>query len=163
MISIVVAHSTNLVIGRDGDLPWRLPSDLKHFREITDGGAVVMGRATYESLPDSFRPLPNRRNIVLTSDPDYRADGAEVMASLEEALDACGRDCFVIGGGVTYEQALAHSDQVYATVVAEEVEGDTHFPPLPETEWQLIDCSEPLSENGFSFSFRRYEREREPA
>jgi dihydrofolate reductase len=163
MISIVVAHSSNLVIGRDGDLPWRLPSDLKHFRELTDGGAVVMGRATFESLPDGFRPLPNRRNIVLTSDPRYRADGAEVMASLEEALNACGRDCFVIGGGVTYEQALVYSDRVYATEVEGKVEGDTHFPSLSAAEWQLVDSSEPLSENGYSFSFKRYEREREPA
>jgi dihydrofolate reductase len=159
MISIVVAYSSNFVIGRDGDLPWRLPSDLDHFRRLTDGGAVLMGRATFESLPDDFRPLPNRRNIVLTSDLNYRADGAEVMASLEEALDACDQDCFVIGGGVTYGQALAYSDQIYATEVEGPIEGDTHFPPLSAAEWRCVEHSEPLRENGYTFSFKRYERE----
>lgn len=159
MVAIVVAHSANRVIGRDGDLPWRLPTDLERFRELTSGGAVVMGRKTYESLPDAYRPLPNRRNIVLSTDPDYRAPGAEVASSLKAALEACDGDCFVIGGGTTYEQALAHSHLVYATEVEGTVEGDTVFPPLPEGEWRCVQRSGPLRENGYTFSFKRYERE----
>lgn len=159
MVAIVVAHSSNRVIGRDGDLPWHLPADLKHFRELTSGATVVMGRKTYESLPDAFRPLPDRRNVVLSTDPGYRAEGAEVMPSLEAALAACGEQCFVIGGGATYEQALAHSDRVYATEVDQAVEGDALFPPLPEGEWRCVEHSRPLHENGYTFSFKRYERE----
>jgi len=159
MIAIVVAHSANRVIGRDGDLPWHLPADLKRFRELTTGGAVVMGRKTYESLPDPYRPLPDRRNIVLSTDPAYRVEGAEVMPSLEVALEACDGECFVVGGGATYEQALAHSDCVYATEVEAAVEGDTVFPPLPDAEWRCVERGEPLRENGYTFSFKRYERE----
>jgi len=159
MVAIVVAHSSNRVIGRDGNLPWHLPTDLQRFRELTMGGTVVMGRRTYESLPDAYRPLPNRRNIVLSTDPRYRAEGTEAMSSLEVALEACGGDCFVIGGGTTYEQALAHSDLVYATEVAGPVEGDTLFPLLPEGEWHCVEHSRPLHENGYTFSFKRYERE----
>lgn len=159
MVAIVVAHSSNRVIGRDGDLPWHLPADLRRFRELTSGGTVVMGRRTYESLPDAYRPLPNRRNIVLSADPGYRAEGAETMPSLEAALAACDGDCFVIGGGVTYEQALDHSHQVYATEVDAAVEGDTLFPPLPGEEWRCVEHSEPLRENGYTFTFKRYERQ----
>jgi dihydrofolate reductase len=160
MVSIVVAHSSNRVIGSEGGLPWHLPSDLKRFRELTSGSAVVMGRRTFESLPEAFRPLPNRRNIVLSSDPGYRAEGAEVMASLAAALEACaGEECFVIGGGATYEQALQHSNLIYATEVDGSVEGDTTFPELPRGQWRCAECSEPLRENGYTFSFKRYERE----
>jgi dihydrofolate reductase len=159
MVAIVVAHSSNRVIGRDGELPWHLPADLRRFRELTSGGTVVMGRKTFESLPEAYRPLPNRRNVVLSTDPGYRAEGAEVMPGLEEALAACGERCFVIGGGATYEQALAHADLVYATEVEAAVEGDALFPPLPEGEWRCVERSEPLRENGYTFSFKRYERE----
>ena len=122
MIAIVVAQARNGVIGRDGGLPWHLPSDLRHFKELTSGHTVVMGRRTYESLPDRFRPLPNRRNLVLSTDPAYVARGAEVFPSFESALDDCDRDCFVIGGAATYRQALPISDRVYATQLEAEHE-----------------------------------------
>lgn len=157
-LSIVVAHSANRVIGRNGDLPWHLPADLQHFRELTSGGTVVMGRKTYESLPDAYRPLPNRRNIVLSTDPDYRADGAETAASLEAAVESCGGDCFVIGGGETYDQALAITHRVYVTEVEAAVEGDTLFPHLSEDDWRCVHSTEPMNENGYRFSFKRYER-----
>jgi dihydrofolate reductase len=159
MVAIVVAHSSNRVIGRDGDLPWHLPADLRRFRELTSGGAVVMGRKTYESLPEAYRPLPNRRNIVLSTDAEFRAEGAEVMPDLKAALAACSEECFVIGGGATYEQALAHSSLVYATEVETAVEGDATFPELPTGEWRCIEQGEPLQENGYTFSFKRYERQ----
>jgi dihydrofolate reductase len=157
VIAIVVAHGANRVIGRDGGLPWHIPTDLKRFRELTTGQAVVMGRRTYESLPERFRPLPNRRNLVLSSDPDYRADGAEVFADLEAALAACDHDCWVIGGGVTYEQALPLAERVYATQVEESPAGDAFFPPLGDG-WHLVEQSDEHVENDHRFSFRTYER-----
>lgn len=158
MISIVVAHSRNGVIGRGGELPWRLPTDLRRFRELTTGRAVVMGRRTYESLPPRFRPLPGRRNIVLSSRPGYRAEGAEVFRDLGSALDACGGEGFVIGGGVTYREALPLAHRVYATLVDAEVEGDTFFPELPDADWHCVECSERIVENEYGFTFNLYER-----
>ncbi len=128
MIALVVAHSRNRVIGRDGGLPWRLPGDMRHFRELTTGHTVLMGRRTFESIPDSFRPLPDRRNLVLSSDPAYRAEGAEVFADLPSALEACGRDCFVIGGAQTYEESLPLAGRLHATEIDAEIEGDVYFP-----------------------------------
>lgn len=158
MISIVVAHDEQRVIGRDGGLPWRLPSDLRRFREITHGHAVVMGRRTFESLPDAFRPLPGRRNVVLSSDPGYRPAGAEAYGSLEAALEACGGDCFVIGGAVTYRQALPLAQRLYLTLVEGAHEGDTFFPALDAQAWRRVEASAPLAENEHRFSFQTYER-----
>jgi dihydrofolate reductase len=158
VISIVVARSSNGVIGREGGLPWRLPTDMKRFRELTTGHAVVMGRRTFESLPDAYRPLPNRRNVVLSSDVDYVAHGAEVFPDLAAALDACGSDCFVIGGGITYRDALSLAETVYATEIETELDGDTFFPALATNEWRCVEQGEPLFENEHSFTFRVYER-----
>jgi dihydrofolate reductase len=158
MIAIVVAHSANRVIGRDGELPWRLPSDLRRFRELTNGHTVLMGRRTYESLPESFRPLPGRRNLVLSSDPSYNAEGAEVFGSLADALAACAGDCFVIGGEVTYRDALPLCERLYATEIDAELDGDAFFPELDPDEWRLVDDAGPQLENELGFAFRTYER-----
>jgi dihydrofolate reductase len=155
VVAIVVAHSANRVIGRDGGLPWHLPTDLRRFRALTTGHAVVMGRRTFESLPAAFRPLPERRNVVLSSDPAYRADGAEVVADLDAALAA---PCFVIGGGVTYAQALPRARRVYATEVEAHVDGDTYFPALPESEWRCVERSERIAEHGHAYTFAVHER-----
>jgi dihydrofolate reductase len=157
-VALVVAYARNRVIGRDGGLPWHLPSDMRHFRELTTGGTVVMGRKTYASIPERFRPLPGRRNIVLSRDAAFRAPGAEVVSSLSAALDACGRDCFVIGGGATYAEALDHAERVVATEVAEDVEGDTFFPVLDDDVWACVSSGEPIVENGHEFRIRVYER-----
>ena len=157
-VSLVVAYARNRTIGRDGGLPWHLPSDMQHFRELTTGGTVVMGRKTYGSIPARFRPLPGRRNMVLSRDARFRAPGAEVYPSLPAALDACGRDCFVIGGAATYAEALPHAARVYATEVAEEVEGDTFFPALPEAQWARVSSGEPIAENDHEFRICVYER-----
>jgi dihydrofolate reductase len=157
-VSLVVAYARNGVIGRDGGLPWHLPSDMQHFRELTTGGTVVMGRKTYASIPDKFRPLPGRRNIVLSRDAAFRAPGAEVVSSLPAALEACGRECFVIGGGTTYAEALPDAERVYATEVAEEVEGDTFFPVLGDDAWTCVSSGDPVAENGHEFRIRVYER-----
>ena len=158
MIALVVAHSANRVIGREGALPWRLPSDLRRFRELTTGHTVLMGRRTYESLPDAFRPLPGRRNLVLSGDPGYRAEGAEVFASLQDALAACEGDCFVIGGEVTYRDALPLCERLYATEIDAEVEGDAFFPELDPEQWRLVEDAGPHLENELAFAFRTYER-----
>lgn len=158
MIAIVVAHAANGVIGRDGGLPWQLPTDMRRFRELTTGHTVVMGRRTFESLPGAYRPLPNRRNLVLSSNPDYAADGAEVFTELDAALDACAGECFVIGGGLTYRDALPRVQRVYATEIDLALDGDAFFPDLIEDEWRCVDRSEPVSENGHSFTFCVYER-----
>jgi dihydrofolate reductase len=158
VVAIVVARSRNLVIGREGGLPWNLPSDLRRFRELTTGKAVIMGRKTFESLPDAYRPLPNRRNMVLSSDPHYAPQGAEAFDGLEAALQAAGGDSFVIGGSRVYETALPLADRVYLTHVEGDYEGDAFFPDLPEHHWQCVDESDPVAENGCEFTFRIYER-----
>ncbi|MEA2219374.1 MAG: dihydrofolate reductase [Solirubrobacteraceae bacterium] len=158
MVSIVVALSSNRVIGCDGALPWRLPTDLRRFRELTTGHTVLMGRKTYESLPARFRPLPGRRNLVLSSDPTYRAEGAEVFDDLAAALGACERECFVIGGGQIYAQALPLAGRVYATHVARDVAGDAHFPELAPADWRCVRRGEPVIENDETFAFSVYER-----
>lgn len=158
MISVIVAHDSERAIGRDGGLPWHLPADLRRFREVTTGHAVVMGRKTFESLPDAFRPLPGRRNIVLSSDPHYRPEGAEAFGDLDAALAACDGDCFVIGGGVTYEQALPRAERVYVTLVEGEHDGDAFFPPLPADAWRCVEEGAPQVENDHRFAFKTYER-----
>jgi dihydrofolate reductase len=158
VIILVVAHTANRVIGRDGGLPWRLPSDMRHFRQLTIGHTVLMGRRTFESIPDAFRPLPDRRNLVLSSDPAYEAAGAESFTQLGLALEACGRDCFVIGGGVTYRETLPMAGRVHATEIDVELEGDTFFPELAAAEWSCVQSSEPIAENELTFTFRTYER-----
>ena len=117
-----------------------------------------MGRKTFESLPDAHRPLRERRNLVVSSNPNLDAPGAEVHANLEAALSACGADCFVIGGGTIYEQALPRAQRVYATHVDADVEGDVFFPELTPEQWQCVNESEPLHENDLSFVFRTYDR-----
>ena len=151
MIALVVAYSENRVIGRDGDLPWRLPTDLKRFKELTTGGTVVMGRKTWDSLPERFRPLPGRRNVVVSRNG---CDAPDVRRSVGEAVE---QDCFVIGGGEIYAQTLAVADRVYATEVAGVVEGDALFPELGP-EWREAERSEPIEENGHVYSFVTYER-----
>jgi dihydrofolate reductase len=158
MIAIVVAHSTNRVIGRDGGLPWRLPSDLRRFRELTRRATVVMGRRTFQSLPDAFRPLPERRNLVLSGDPQFRPAGAEVFGSLEQALAACEGDCFVIGGEVTYRDVLPRCDRLYATEIDAEIDGDAYFPELDAAQWNCVEDGEKIVENELTFRFRTYER-----
>jgi dihydrofolate reductase len=160
VISIVVAHARNRTIGRDGELPWHLPTDMRHFKQLTLGTTVVMGRRTFESLPEPVRPLPERRNLVLSRRRDFDAAGAEVFADLDSALEACAGDCFVIGGGMTYAEALAHAGRVYATEVAADVDGDVFFPELPDSVWRCTSESATFTENSHEFVFRVYDRGR---
>lgn len=155
VIAIVVAHSRNRVIGRQGDLPWHLPGDLKRFKELTTGGTVVMGRKTWESIPPKFRPLPNRRNLVVSR--NNGVDGPEVFRSVEAALEAAAQNCFVIGGGEIYAQTIAKATRVYATEVAADVDGDVTFAELGP-DWREVERSGPQTEGGYDYAFVTYER-----
>ena len=127
MIGLVWAQSANGVIGRDGTLPWHLPEDLKHFRALTAGATVLMGRRTWESLPPRFRPLPGRRNLVLSRTPQ---EGVETFPDLAQALAAVSGDVWVIGGAAVYRAALPFADRIVVTEIREIFEGDTHAPDL---------------------------------
>ena len=137
MISLIVAASTNNVIGAAGDLPWRLSADLKHFKAITMGKPIVMGRKTWESIG---RPLPGRQNIVITRQADYRAEGCTVVASPDDAIVAAGdvEEIMIIGGGHIYEAFLPLADRIYLTRVHAEIEGDAFLPGILESEWQFV-------------------------
>lgn len=158
-IGLIWAQAANRVIGRDGTLPWHLPEDMAHFREVTRGATVVMGRRTWESLPPRFRPLPGRRNIVVSRDASWTADGAEVRADLEDALGEVSEradDVWVIGGGEVYAAALASAHVAMITELREEFDGDVHAPVL-DLEWVAAD-TDPAdgwheSTNGLHFRF----------
>lgn len=125
----------NRVIGLNNGLPWRLPADLRHFKETTMGHAVIMGRKTWESIA---KPLPGRHNIVITSQTDYCADGVSVTHSLEQALQLVpqGEQAMIIGGAKLYEQSLPLAQRIYLTQIHACLEGDTWFPPLDEAQWK---------------------------
>jgi dihydrofolate reductase len=151
---IVAAVAENGVIGKNGELPWHIPEDMKHFKELTMGNPVLMGRSTFESLPGSVRPLPGRTNIVLTRS-GVEADVKEA-GSLEEAYrtaDEHGDKLFIIGGASVYEQTLDDADRMEVTRIHEEYEGDTEFPDWDRSNWEEV-----KREDHEDFSFMTYER-----
>lgn len=154
-ITLIAAVAENGVIGRDGGLPWHLPEDLKRFQRVTRGHTVVMGRRTFESLPG---PLKDRRNLVITSNRGYRTEGAEVVHSLEEAVDAAengGADeLFILGGAVLYEAALPIADRLDLTRVEASVEGDTRFPEVDWSAWRLSESTHHRADGRHMFAFR---------
>ena len=131
IVSLIVAVSSNGVIGRDGGIPWHLPQDLKLFKETTMGHTLIMGRRTFESIG---RPLPGRINIILSRQPDYRAEGCVTCGSLEEALLACAGSVqvFICGGEELYREALPLAENIFLTIVHAAIEGDAFFPPVPD-------------------------------
>jgi dihydrofolate reductase len=162
IVSIVAAVAENGVIGTLDGLPWRLPEDMKHFKELTTGHAVVMGRKTFDTLS---QPLRNRRNVVVTRDREYQRSGADVVHSIEEALDlvAGEEEVFIAGGGEIYELALPYANRLYLTVVHAEFDGDTRFPDLNLDEWKLLEGSryEADERHAVPFSIMLYERKGE--
>jgi len=154
-LAVIVGYARNRVIGRDGGMPWHYAEDLKHFKRLTMGHAILMGRKTYESIG---RPLPGRRNLVITRQAGYAAEGSEVFGSLEEAIAAAREsdDCpFVIGGAAIYELALPLATLLHLTEIQADVEGDTYFPDYDPAAWREVSRHE--SEDG-ELVFRALER-----
>lgn len=137
MIAIIAARAANGVIGKRNDLPWYLPEDLKRFKELTTGHTVIMGRNTYESIINRLgKPLPNRKNIVITRNPDYVvAEGVEKFSSLPEALTAQDSDVFLIGGQRIFEEGLGLADTLYLTELHKDYDGDVYFPEFDQSKW----------------------------
>ena len=162
-ISVIAAMSQNRVIGRDGALPWHLPTDLARFKSITTGHTVIMGRKTFESVG---KPLPNRRTIVITRNNDYQCAGVFIAHSLDEALDHAAREdeIFILGGEAVYRIALPRADRLYLTIVHATIEGDTYFPRFDFDDWKLVEDErhEVDDRHAYAFSFRRYERTSTP-
>ncbi len=158
-IALIVAAARNGVIGGGNKMLWRVPEDFAHFKRTTMGHPIVMGRKTWESIG---RPLPGRRNVVVTRNPDYRAEGAELAPSLEAAFKMLNGDgtVFVIGGGEIYRQALPRADVVWLTRIGADFEGDATFPDLPETQWttEVLETLEPVEGRPFTVTFCRCER-----
>jgi dihydrofolate reductase len=156
---LIAAVARNGVIGACGALPWRLPDDLKHFRALTLGHAVIMGRKTWTSLTGA---LPQRQNIVVTRDPMYKAAGAQVAATLPAALAAVElpRPAFCIGGGELYAAALPFADLLYLTELERDFAGDAFFPPWPRSEWRVVSRDERCTEDGLAYAFVCYARVR---
>lgn len=154
---IIAALARNGVIGRDNALPWRLPEDLRHFKETTLGHPILMGRKTWESLG---RPLPGRRNIVISRDAAYRADGAEVVAGIDDAIARCtgAARVFLIGGAELYRQALPHADRLLLTEIDAEFAGDAFFPPLAADAWIECERQAAVSAGGLHYAFVTYRR-----
>ena len=168
-IVIIVAVAQNRVIGRDNQLIWNIPEDMAHFKALTQGHTVVMGRKTWESLPPRFRPLPGRRNIVISRQADYPAPGAELANSLEAGLALAADDeiVFIIGGEQIYRQAMALADRLEITEVDLAPEGDAWFPEIiattettadPAVDWLEVAKKTPPSASGTGFSFVTYRR-----
>ena len=162
-ITLVAAVADNGVIGAEGGMPWHLPADLAHFKQLTLGKPVLMGRLTWEAIG---KPLPGRTNLVLTRDAAWQADGATRVASLDEALKVAGEaaagELVVIGGAEVYRQALPHAQRIYLTRVHAEPWGDTLFPELEPEEWSEVARRELLSDerNAWDMTFVVLERAR---
>ena len=151
-IIIIVAIAKNHVIGRDGQLPWHLPSDLQHFKKTTMGCPLIMGRKTFDSIG---KPLPGRDNIVLTRDIDLQIPGCVVMHSVQDAIEYC-RDqekAFIIGGGDIFRLALPHTDTLIVTALEREVEGDVYFEPIDSNQFKLVDQKQYHVEEPYRISF----------
>ena len=158
-LHLIYARSRNNVIGKNGDLPWHLPEDLAHFKRTTLGQAVVMGRITWESIPEKFRPLPGRRNVVVSRQANYVATGASVVTSLQAALAFFPSDevVWLIGGAQLYAQALPLAAQIVVTEIDADFEGDA-FAPLLGPDWHETERSQHMSAQGLAYSLVTLER-----
>lgn len=161
-IHMIFARAANGVIGNNNRMPWHLPEDMAHFKRLTQGWPVIMGRKTWDSLPPKFRPLPGRTNIVITRQPDWKENGAEPAASLADALKICARseEVWIIGGAQIYAQAEPLADRIEVTEIAQDFEGDAFAPPLG-SEWIEAAREDHVSLNGLKFSFITYDKHKE--
>jgi dihydrofolate reductase len=160
-VSLVVAMARNRVIGRDNALPWRLPADLAHFRKVTMGHPIVMGRRTFESIG---KALPGRKNIVITHNREYAAPGCTVVNSLDEAWKAAGNaeEVCVIGGTTLFDETLSFADVIHLTEVGADVEGDTFFPEFDRSEWSEREIARHPADERNAYPFRILELTRKP-
>jgi dihydrofolate reductase len=157
-LSLIAAVASNGVIGSNNTLPWQLPEDLKRFKALTLGHPIVMGRKTHESIG---RPLPGRRNLIVSRKPDYRAEGCEVVASLVQALAACEGttdEIFVIGGAQIYVEALPLAHRLYLTEIRRDFPGDARFPAIDAGDWRETAREPQVSSGGLAFAFVTYDR-----
>jgi dihydrofolate reductase len=158
-LTLIAAIARNGVIGIDNRLPWRLPADLKRFKALTLGHTVIMGRKTWESLPENFRPLPGRHNVVVTRDPAYQTGDATVVDSLPAAIAAAGDSpAFVIGGAELYKAALPLADHLQLTEIDATFAGDTWFPAIDPGKWRETSRETHHDEAGFDYAFVSYQR-----
>ena len=158
-ITLVVAMAENRVIGREGDLPWQLPEDLKHFRRVTIGKPIIMGRKTWDSL--YVKPLPGRRNIVVTRNASFAATGAEAASSIENALKRADKEgeAMVIGGAGIFKAVLPSAQRLHLTEVHAEIAGDTYFPEFDRTAWREVTrVTHPATDETPAYSFVLLER-----
>ena len=159
MISIIVAIAENNAIGKNNDLLWHIPEDMKRFKKITTGHKIIMGKRTYESLP--YQPLKNRTNIVISDIPGDQYDGCVMAYSIEEAMQHCASDeeCFIIGGGMVYTQFLPLADRLYITLVNKSFDADVFFPEIDPDTWEETEREEGHGEGlDFTYSFVTYQR-----
>lgn len=160
-INLIYARATNGVIGKNNAMPWHLPEDMAHFKRLTQGWPVIMGRKTWDSLPPKFRPLPGRTNIVITRQTSWEAIGAKVAASLERAISLSGKSeqVWVIGGAQIYAQAEPYADRIEVTEIAQAFEGDA-FAPVLGTHWLEAARENHVSTTGLKFSFITYSKQK---
>lgn len=157
-MNVIVAVDQNWAIGKDGDQLVYLKEDLKRFRTLTSGHTVILGRKTLATFPGG-RPLKNRRNLILSRNPQFQAEGAEVFSSVEELVQKADKDAFVIGGASVYEQLLPYCDTAYITKIHAAFPADTYFPNLDKSEeWKVREESESLEQDGISYHYVTYSR-----
>jgi dihydrofolate reductase len=156
-INVIAAMAKNRVIGINNTLPWHLPEDLKHFKALTMGHHIILGRKTYESIG---RPLPGRTTVIVTRDPDYQVEGCLTAHSIDAAIAACGSDLevFFVGGANLYEQILPRADRIYLTEIQAEYQGDAHFPAFDSKDWQETARDRQVSAAGLAYHFVTFQR-----
>ena len=157
IVSAIAALSQNRVIGKNNDLPWKLPDDMKFFMESTKGHHVVMGRRNYDSLHEKYKPLPQRTNIVITRQQDFKAPGCVVMHAVEPALDLARKngekECFIIGGAEIYQLAMPYTTRLYMTEIDAVIEGDTFFPEFDQSDWKEISRQHHPADQRHAYAF----------
>ena len=161
MVIIIVAHAENRVIGKADEIPWYVREDMEFFKEATMGKPVIMGRKTYESIPDRFKPLPGRTTYILTRDPNYNVEhpNVKIAHDLEKAIfeaKLVSEEVYIAGGAQIYEQALQYTDRVLATVLSQPFDGDTYFPQLSSDEWHMIEGTEDFHDENLDLFYRRF-------
>ncbi len=157
MIHLVACMASNRVIGKDNELIWRLPEDLKHFKKVTSGNSIVMGRKTYESIG---RPLPNRANYIITRDKHYKVEGCITLNSIDEVFELDEENLFIIGGSEIYKIFLPYTDKIHLTEIEDEFEGDAFFPEFDKTIWKETSKEKGIKneKNPYDYYFYTYEK-----